>query len=209
MTAASNRGIARLDASILILIVALGLFSLAVWSNPTFPGLEDAPALDVTINVVAVLAGAAVAILAWTRWRDTGASVALFVALLAGTAHPLHQPAINVFRRVAAGELGLVVTPIVIAELVYVTRDVVGWSQALIVERLGLLLDADGLVVMEASVTRRALPLVRPAESARLRRRLPGGRSARDRSRCGRLVRHRLRRGERPAPDLGPNAAPC
>ncbi|MEP6638759.1 MAG: sensor histidine kinase [Chloroflexota bacterium] len=76
--AAANRGIARLDASIIILIPALGLISLAVWSNPSFPGLEDARALDITINVAAVLVGAAVAILAWIRWRDTGAPVALY-----------------------------------------------------------------------------------------------------------------------------------
>jgi len=60
---------------------------------------------------------------------------------------------------VAEGTLGLIVTPIVVAELVYVTRDVVGWSRTVIAERLGSLLDADGLVLMEAAVVRRALAL--------------------------------------------------
>ena len=63
------------------------------------------------------------------------------------------------FRRVAEGTLGLIVTPIVVAELVYVTRDVVGWSRTVIAERLASLLDADGLVLMEAAVVRRALAL--------------------------------------------------
>lgn len=83
----------------------------------------------------------------------------MFVALLAGPTHALHGPALSLFRRVAEGTLRLIVTPIVVAELVYVTRDVVGWSRTVIAERLGSLLDADGLVVMEAAVTRRALSL--------------------------------------------------
>ena len=50
----------------------------------------------------------------------------MFVALLAGPTHALHGPALSLFRRVAEGTLRLIVTPIVVAELVYVTRDVVG-----------------------------------------------------------------------------------
>ncbi len=59
----------------------------------------------------------------------------------------------------AEGALGLIVTPIVVAELVYVTRGVIGWSRTVSAERLDALLDADGLVVMEAAVIRRALTL--------------------------------------------------
>ena len=76
--AAPARGLARLDATIIILIVALSAISLAVWYNPGFPGVEDARALDIAINVAAIMIGAAVAILAWIRWRDTGESVALY-----------------------------------------------------------------------------------------------------------------------------------
>ena len=83
----------------------------------------------------------------------------LFVALLAGPTHPLHDPALRVFRRVAEGTLGLIVTPVVVAELVYVTRDVVGWSRTVTAARLSSLLDADGLILTEAAVTRRALTL--------------------------------------------------
>src|SRR4029453_19134914 len=58
--------------------VALSAISLAVWYNPGFPGVEDARALDIAINVAAIMIGAAVAILAWIRWRDTGETVALY-----------------------------------------------------------------------------------------------------------------------------------
>ena len=76
--APSPRDLARLDASIILLIVVLALVSLVVWSRSAFPGVEDARALDIAINVAATLVGVAVAILAWIRWRDTGQSVALY-----------------------------------------------------------------------------------------------------------------------------------
>jgi signal transduction histidine kinase len=74
----SRRDLARLDASIILLIVVLALVSLVVWTSTGFPGVEDARALDIAINVAATMIGAAVAILAWIRWRDTGQSVALY-----------------------------------------------------------------------------------------------------------------------------------
>jgi signal transduction histidine kinase len=77
-TAAANRQLARLDAAIIILIIVLALASLAVWTVPGFPGVQNARALDITINVAAIIIGAAVAILAWIRWRETGESVALY-----------------------------------------------------------------------------------------------------------------------------------
>jgi signal transduction histidine kinase len=76
--AAPARGIARLDAAIILLIIVLSTVSLAVWYTPRVPGLEDARALDIAINVAAIMIGAAVAILAWIRWRDTGETVALY-----------------------------------------------------------------------------------------------------------------------------------
>src|ERR1700752_403370 len=73
-----HRGLARLDAMIIGLIVVLSAISLAVWYNPGFPGVEDARALDIAINVAAIMIGAAVAILAWIRWSDGGETVALY-----------------------------------------------------------------------------------------------------------------------------------
>jgi len=83
----------------------------------------------------------------------------VFVALLAGPAHPLHDAALGLFRRVADGSLALLVTPVIAAELVYVSRSVIGWSRAATAERLGSMLEADGLVVTERAVLRRALAL--------------------------------------------------
>lgn len=88
-------------------------------------------------------------------WADTN----LFVALLAGPGHPLHEPALGIFRRVADGELTLLVTPIVVAELVYVARSLLGWTRGVSARRLGALLEADGLVLTERATLLRALEL--------------------------------------------------
>lgn len=83
----------------------------------------------------------------------------LFVALLAGSAHPLHEPALGLFRRVADGELGLILTPLVVAELVYVVRSLMGWPRRITADRIGSLLQADGLVLPERATLVRALEL--------------------------------------------------
>ena len=83
----------------------------------------------------------------------------LFVALLVGPGHPLHEQALGIFRRVADGQLGLIVTPIVVAELVYVARSLLGWTRQVTAQRLGPLLEADGLVLTEGPVLARALQL--------------------------------------------------
>jgi predicted nucleic acid-binding protein len=81
------------------------------------------------------------------------------VGLLAGPEHPLHGSALEVFRRVADGALGLIVTPIVVAELVYVMRSLFAWTRRSAAERLGSLLEADGLTIAERTVIVRALQL--------------------------------------------------
>ncbi len=83
----------------------------------------------------------------------------LFVALLVGTGHPLHEASLGIFRRVADGQLALIVTPIVVAELVYVSRSLLGWAPAVASGRLASLLAADGLVLSEGPTLRRALQL--------------------------------------------------
>lgn len=83
----------------------------------------------------------------------------LFVALLAGPTHPFHDEAVGIFRRVADGELALIVTNVVVAELVYVMRSLAGWTRRATAGHIGLLLEADGLVVSERSVIVRALHL--------------------------------------------------
>ena len=83
----------------------------------------------------------------------------VFVALFATDEHPLHARALRLFQRVAGGELRLVVTPLVIAELVYVAKAVLGWRRSTVAERLGAMLDADGLEVREMAAVARALAL--------------------------------------------------
>ena len=90
-----------------------------------------------------------------TGYADTN----LFLALFAGPSHPLHRPALDLFRRVADGQLSLILAPIVLAELVYVSSAVLGWQRSEVAERLVALIHADGLIVRERSVLRRALEL--------------------------------------------------
>lgn len=90
-------------------------------------------------------------------WADTN----LFVALFATEEHPGHDRALDLFRRAAEGSLRLIVTPLVVAELVYVTTSVLRWSRAVVCGRLGSLLDADGIEVRESAVLHRALVLYR------------------------------------------------
>jgi predicted nucleic acid-binding protein len=85
----------------------------------------------------------------------------VFIALLVGPGHPLHEPALSIFRRVADGELVLLVTPVVVAELVYVGRSLLRWTRGAAADRLGELLSADGLMVAEAETVLRALLLYR------------------------------------------------
>lgn len=92
------------------------------------------------------------------RQADTAyGDMNLFVALFVGTDHPLHDRALSIFRRVADGELALIVTPVVVAELVYVARSVLGWTRTVAAGRLGSLLEADGLVLTERRTLLRAL----------------------------------------------------
>ena len=90
-----------------------------------------------------------------TAYADTN----LFVALLVGSGHPLHDAAIGVFRRVADRELALIVTPIVVAELVYVARSLLRWTRKATSARLGALLEAERLVLIEGRTLKLALQL--------------------------------------------------
>lgn len=83
----------------------------------------------------------------------------LFVALLVGPGHPLHETTLGIFRRVAAGELSLVIPSLIVAELVYVSSSILGWTRQVVSSRLIQLLSSDGLVVVEPAVIERALRL--------------------------------------------------
>jgi signal transduction histidine kinase len=71
-------GARRLDAALAIVVMVLAAASLAVWLTPQLPRVVRAPELDIAINVTATLVGAAVAILAWARWRETNEPASLY-----------------------------------------------------------------------------------------------------------------------------------
>src|SRR5688500_3571018 len=83
----------------------------------------------------------------------------LFVGLFATPDHPLHDRALRLFRRVANGEVAIILTSVIASELCFVTTRVLGWSRKQATERLGNLLEADGLIVHEAQALRLALEL--------------------------------------------------
>jgi predicted nucleic acid-binding protein len=83
----------------------------------------------------------------------------IFVALLVGPEHSLHIRALDLFRRVGSGELELIVTSVIVAELVHFARSVAGWTRQEVGERLAALLEADGVVLVEGRTVRRALDL--------------------------------------------------
>jgi predicted nucleic acid-binding protein len=83
----------------------------------------------------------------------------LVVALFAGPGHPFHERSLGIFRRVAEGTLNLILTPVVVAELVYVTGTLFRWSRRSIGDRLAALLEADGLVLIEGPTLVHALRL--------------------------------------------------
>lgn len=83
----------------------------------------------------------------------------LFIVLFAGDAHPLYNSALPIFHRVAEGTLRLIVTPMVVAEIVYVAERVFRWTRAVTGRRLTGMLGALGLEVREAPTLTRALAL--------------------------------------------------
>jgi predicted nucleic acid-binding protein len=92
--------------------------------------------------------------------HDTAyADANLCIALLAGPAHWAHESALQVFRRVAEGHLALILTPLVLAELVYATRTLFRWNRSEASRRLAAFIAADGLVIREESQVSRALSL--------------------------------------------------
>jgi len=83
----------------------------------------------------------------------------VIVALFAGEGHALHEQALGLFRRVAEGQLRLILTPIVVAELTYVAESLLGWTRRQAAAHLGHLLEADGIEAPEAATLRRALEM--------------------------------------------------
>jgi predicted nucleic acid-binding protein len=87
-------------------------------------------------------------------WADAN----VFVALLAGPVHTDHSAALDLFRSVAEGRIGLIVTPLVIAEVAFVMRRM-GHDRATVAAEISSLAAADGLVVLERPIIEHALEI--------------------------------------------------
>lgn len=83
----------------------------------------------------------------------------LLIAFLAGHGHPFHAAAVGIMERMDRGEIRLIVTAIVVAEVIWSGPSALGRSRS---ETAGVLLDvleSDGFEVAERAVIRRALEL--------------------------------------------------
>jgi predicted nucleic acid-binding protein len=94
-----------------------------------------------------------------TRPQLAWADANVFVALLAGPGHSDHSAALDLFRSVAEGRIGLIVTPVVIAEVAFVMWRRMGHDRATVAAELSSLAAADGLVILERSIVERALEI--------------------------------------------------
>lgn len=83
----------------------------------------------------------------------------LLLALFAEAEHPSHAAATALFARVVRRELRLIVTPVVVAEVVWAARRTFGWSPAQAATVLRDALEADGLDVIERASVFAALDL--------------------------------------------------
>jgi uncharacterized protein len=84
----------------------------------------------------------------------------VFLAALAGPAHPFHGQAAGLVAAVDAGRLRLIVPSVVIAEVIWAARSALGWTPARTAAQLLAILASPGLIVTESLVAQRALELV-------------------------------------------------
>jgi predicted nucleic acid-binding protein len=83
----------------------------------------------------------------------------VLIAFLAGAAHPLHDASRALLARMDRGELRLIVSPIVVAEVVWAARSALGRSRGQAAALLLEVLESDGFEVTERTVLRHALQL--------------------------------------------------
>lgn len=82
-------------------------------------------------------------------WLDANA----LISLLAGPANSNHERAVNVFRRVADGDLEVILTVPVVFEVAWFLEHRLGWSRARCGDRLRSILGARGVVVPDQSLS--------------------------------------------------------
>jgi predicted nucleic acid-binding protein len=89
-------------------------------------------------------------------WADTN----LFLAFLAGPSHVHHGKAVTLFAAVERGELILVVTPVVVAEITWAAHRTLGWDRPTTARALASILAEPGLVATDRVLLMRTLSLM-------------------------------------------------
>lgn len=86
--------------------------------------------------------------MAQRAWLDANAAI----ALMEGPGHVLHDQAINVFRRVADGDLEVIVTAPMLVELAWYLEQRLGWSRDRCARRMRRLLGSDGVLAVDRAI---------------------------------------------------------
>ena len=94
------------------------------------------------------------------RPREAYLDTNVLLAFLAGASHPLFPQACSVFEAVRAGRLRLVMDVIVVAELAWLAKSVLGVTAAQLAEQLLDLLQAPGFRVPQARSVHQALEML-------------------------------------------------
>ncbi len=81
-------------------------------------------------------------------WLDANAAI----ALIEGPTHSLHHRALDLFRRVADGDLEVIVSAPMIVELAWYLEHRLRWSRSRSASRLVQLIDSDGVIVLDLVV---------------------------------------------------------
>ena len=89
-------------------------------------------------------------------WADTN----LFLAFLAGPSHIHHDRAARLFAAVERGDLTLVVTSVVVAEITWAAPRTLGWNRPTTARAMASILAEPGLVATDRVVLMRALALI-------------------------------------------------
>ncbi len=86
--------------------------------------------------------------MAQRAWLDANAAI----ALMEGPANALHDQAVDVFRRVAEGDLEVILTAPVMVELAWYLERRLRWSRARSARRLAQLLASDGVTSLDRAL---------------------------------------------------------
>lgn len=81
-------------------------------------------------------------------WLDANAAI----ALIEGPSHPLYDLAIGVFRRVADGDLEVIVTAPMMVELAWYLEHRLAWKRDRCARRMAQLVASDGVIAVDRAL---------------------------------------------------------